>query len=294
MTRIGRERLRIEVLDLMHYNIIAGPDERIGQLRSCATSRGISTLRLDVRGHSSRCSSPSLGTSGVVLGSDGGVAISRRCYGDGSGASSIHSPCGFHRYADSSTENRRKSTGCQLATPQALLTGLRPPGNVMTKSKEWLRMASAREYAIVATHIVLISNGLILLQRRTNTGYEDGSFSLPAGHVEQSESVVLATRREAKEELGISCAPEDLRLVHVMHRSGVAGAPPRVDFFMACRAWSGDPQIMEPLKADALRWAPLASLPGNTVPYIAEAMAAIQGDVVYSELGWTASCQTVA
>ena len=41
---------------------------------------------------------------------------------------------------------------------------------------------------ITAVHLILIENNKILLQRRYNTGYEDGNYSVVAGHVEENEN----------------------------------------------------------------------------------------------------------
>jgi 8-oxo-dGTP pyrophosphatase MutT (NUDIX family) len=40
-----------------------------------------------------------------------------------------------------------------------------------------------------AVHLLLIKNDQILLLRRFNTGWQDGFYSLPAGHVDAGESV---------------------------------------------------------------------------------------------------------
>ena len=53
---------------------------------------------------------------------------------------------------------------------------------------------------VVAVHLILIENGKILLLRRYNTGYEDGNYSLVAGHIDGNESVIQAMQREALEE----------------------------------------------------------------------------------------------
>ncbi len=70
----------------------------------------------------------------------------------------------------------------------------------------------------VAVHVLLIRDTTILLARRYNTGYADGQWSLPAGHVESGESVTAAAVREAREETGVVIRPADLDVVHVMHR----------------------------------------------------------------------------
>ena len=42
---------------------------------------------------------------------------------------------------------------------------------------------------IGSSYLLLIENNKILLSRRFNTGYEDGKYSLPAGHVETGETL---------------------------------------------------------------------------------------------------------
>jgi len=55
-----------------------------------------------------------------------------------------------------------------------------------------------------ASYLVLIEDNKILLQRRFNTGYEDGKYSLVAGHVDEGETFTEAIIREVKEEAGIT------------------------------------------------------------------------------------------
>ena len=56
---------------------------------------------------------------------------------------------------------------------------------------------------LVAVHLILIENNKILLQRRYNTGYEDGNYGFVSGHIDGGESVIHAMKREAMEEAGI-------------------------------------------------------------------------------------------
>ena len=107
----------------------------------------------------------------------------------------------------------------------------------------------------------------VLLQLRQHTGFMDGHWAAAAaGHVERGETAYDAARREAREELGIDGL--DLSFVTAMQRTG-RGEPidERVDFFLTARRWSGEPRVVEPDKAAALRWWPLDALPDPVVPH---------------------------
>jgi 8-oxo-dGTP diphosphatase len=84
----------------------------------------------------------------------------------------------------------------------------------------------------VAVHLFLLKGTEILLLRRYNTGYEDGNYSVPAGHLDGNEEVLSAAIREAKEECGIDIRPEDLYVAGIMHRRS---ADERIDFFVVTR-----------------------------------------------------------
>ena len=138
----------------------------------------------------------------------------------------------------------------------------------------------------VAVHVLLIRDTTILLARRYNTGYADGQWSLPAGHVESGESVTAAAVREAREETGVVIRPADLDVVHVMHRRDESQRE-WVNFFLATSRWEGEPRICEPDKCDRLEWVTyLAAMPPDTVPYVAYAVAVGLDGLDYSEYGW--------
>src|SRR3990167_3802399 len=104
---------------------------------------------------------------------------------------------------------------------------------------------------IPSVYLILIKDNKILLLRRFNTGFEDGNYSLPAGHLNGGEKATDAMVREAKEETGISVSAGDLKIVHVMHR---IGADERVNFFFSATRWTGEPAIQEFDKCDDLQW----------------------------------------
>ena len=132
-------------------------------------------------------------------------------------------------------------------------------------------------------HLLFLRKGQILLLRRFNTGYADGQYSVPAGHLDGNETVVAAGIREAREELGLEIGTDQLVFSSVMHRHE---GDERVDFFMEVRDWSGEPVNAEPDKCDDLRWAEPGQLPENTVAYVRQAIQNHLQNVRFSLFGW--------
>lgn len=138
---------------------------------------------------------------------------------------------------------------------------------------------------VASVYLFLIKDNKILLLRRCNTGYEDGNYGLPSGHVEENESISHALVRETEEEIGIQIKIEDIKLVHVMNRKE---NDERVDFFFSLAQLldSGTPYNKEPHKCDDLQWFPIDNLPINTVGYVKRALENVQNNIFYSESGW--------
>ena len=136
----------------------------------------------------------------------------------------------------------------------------------------------------VAVHLFLLKDNEVLLLRRFNTGYEDGNYSVIAGHIDGGEDVYTAMIREAKEEAGIDITLENLEAVQVMHRK--KADEERVDYFFKCEKWDGVIEITEPDKCDELRWVDINSLPGNTVDYIREAVNNFNRNMRFTVYGW--------
>lgn len=134
----------------------------------------------------------------------------------------------------------------------------------------------------VGVHVLVGQGGRILMMRRAGTGFFDGLYSLPGGHVEAGESLRQTAAREMAEETGLSVDPLTLQCVGVVHRLSDTN---RVDFFLRAPVWSGTPRICEPDKCDRLDWVEPDALPANTVPYVRAALAAGNGPWVL-ELGW--------
>ena len=138
----------------------------------------------------------------------------------------------------------------------------------------------------VTAHLFLIRAGQMLMLRRFQTGYEDGNYSVVAGHVDSGETVYQAAVREAEEEVGVRIRERDLRAVGVMQRKS---NDERVDFFLAAPVWEGEVRNQEPEKCDDLMWRDLDDLPPNTIPYIRRAIANYREGRTFDVHGWEAA-----
>lgn len=135
----------------------------------------------------------------------------------------------------------------------------------------------------VTVHLFFLRGEQILLARRFQTGYRDGDYSVPAGHLDGGETVVAAAVREAGEEVGVRIEPEEIHFLSVMHR---LEGQERVDFFVRAQTWDGEPYNAEPHKCDDLRWVHLDQLPENTIPYIRRAIQNYLHETSFDEFGW--------
>ncbi len=137
----------------------------------------------------------------------------------------------------------------------------------------------------VAVHLFFIRDGKVLLQRRFQTGWQDGNYGVIAGHIDGNETIRHATIREAKEEAGIEVANDDLYVVHTLHRMA-ENKKEYIDFFLTTEKWEGEPQIMEKDKCDDLQWFPLTALPENMVSYVRSGLEKYLAKEPFSEFGW--------
>lgn len=135
----------------------------------------------------------------------------------------------------------------------------------------------------VAVHIFFLRENEVLLARRHQTGYEDGNYSVVAGHLEAGETLTQAAIREANEEAGVILRPQDLEMAGVMHRRA---GDERVDFFMVARTWEGSISNREPEKCSELGWFSLEALPANLIPYVRQALSNYFEGKWFQEYGW--------
>ena len=147
-------------------------------------------------------------------------------------------------------------------------------------------MANKERFKLIPeVYLILVRDGKILLSRRFRTGYEDGKYSMVAGHADGNETMREAITREAKEEAGVEIIPKKLEHLLTMHRW--CGDHERIGFYFTTAEWNGEIRNAEPNKCDDLSWFPLNQLPESTIPYIREAVNCYLRGERYCEFGWS-------
>lgn len=114
--------------------------------------------------------------------------------------------------------------------------------------------------------ILLNDKNEILLMRRANTGFADGLWSLPSGHVEANEGLKTAIIRELKEEINVDVVNKNVEFKHVIHRR--SDCYTYIDFFFNCKSWEGIIVNNEPNKCSEIKWFNLENLPSDIIPYV--------------------------
>jgi ADP-ribose pyrophosphatase YjhB (NUDIX family) len=122
--------------------------------------------------------------------------------------------------------------------------------------------------------------------KRANTGWLDGFYTAPSGHIEDNEPATTAAIRETLEETGVTIHEDDLTCVHVSHRKDHEDGKIYVDFFFVTTTWNGEPINSEPEKCSEVAWFDLDNVPDNTVEMLKNALANYKAGKFYSELGW--------
>lgn len=131
---------------------------------------------------------------------------------------------------------------------------------------------------VPSVFVVIEKDNKFLLLRRANTGYMDGWYDLPAGHLEDQEELKVGAARELFEEAGLKVVPADLRLTHVYQNH--TSEPPHYGYMFVAKKWSGEPKIMEPEKCDDIGWFSADELPVKILPYSKFAIENLQNPEV--------------
>lgn len=123
-----------------------------------------------------------------------------------------------------------------------------------------------------------------MLIKRSNTGWMDGFYSVPAGALDGKETLTQAVIREAREETGIKVKIGNVQMVHTAHNT--TEGDEWIGAFFVTKKWQGEPKVMEPQKHSEVSWVNIKSLPKNTIPYVKQAIKRYCKNIQYSEYGW--------
>lgn len=131
----------------------------------------------------------------------------------------------------------------------------------------------------IAVYLILKRDDQYLFMQRHQTGYCDGLFSLPAGHVDQGETPIQATIREGIEEIGIEIREQDLELVHVISRQDCY-----INLFFLTKSWKGEPRNLELHKCSQLIWSSPTDIQGRLAPEVESGLKGFEAGRLYTEL----------
>ena len=123
---------------------------------------------------------------------------------------------------------------------------------------------------ILLAQAVIIKDNKVLLQKRQNTGYCDGMYCLPGGHVESGETQIEALIRELNEELNLyEISSSNFDVFKIIERTSTNKNLHYIDFIFKNIRPIDFEQIInnEPNKCEKLEWFELDELPCDMIPY---------------------------
>lgn len=139
---------------------------------------------------------------------------------------------------------------------------------------------------VPAVYVAVLNGKSVLLLRRYQTGYLDGYYDLPSGHVEAGETIKECCIRELKEETSLKTSSQSLRLIHI-YQNFASPETPYFGYIFRADQWSGEPSIRETNKCDDMAFFPLNKLPAKTIPQVREALRNVntRSKITFSLLG---------
>lgn len=134
---------------------------------------------------------------------------------------------------------------------------------------------------IFAVRLILEANGKMLFLRQTKRN--GGRYTLIGGNVEEHEFAREALAREAKEEASIHVEPEDLTLVHTLHRHKLQKNETLLVLYFKAHRFTGEPESMETKKFKDVEWFSPLDLPEEVSKPTRHVLQCINDGEIYSE-----------
>ena len=126
--------------------------------------------------------------------------------------------------------------------------------------------------------LIFKENRILLLHQTKKNG---GNLTLVGGTVEANETPRRCLIRESIEEAGIILKPENLKLVHVLHKT--TGKKRRVTLYFSTDHWDGFPHSREPQKFKRAAWYDYLNLPAKLTGTVRHVIQEVQSKKLYSE-----------
>ncbi len=134
---------------------------------------------------------------------------------------------------------------------------------------------------IFAVRLILESESRMLFLRQTKRN--GGRITLIGGNVEDREFAREALAREALEEAGILVDPNELTLVHVLHRHKLQKDETLLVLYFKTDRFRGVPASLEPKKFKDVQWLPSDHLPEEVSKPTLHVLQCVQQGLIYSE-----------
>lgn len=138
----------------------------------------------------------------------------------------------------------------------------------------------------VTIMIVVRQQNEVLLAQRANTGFKDGYFALPGGKHDGDETLTHGVIREAAEELGIVCAPEDIAFRGLIHAQLHQPEMELLYVIFEILHFEGTLMNNEPHKCTEIRFFPVDQLPEKMTEVSRRCILNTVNGISFDEVGW--------
>ena len=145
-------------------------------------------------------------------------------------------------------------------------------------------MRQANFYAAVYA-IIENEKGEILFQKRQNTGYRDGYYQVPSGHLEGKEDMKTGMIRELEEEIGIITTKKDLEVIHISHVSSPDDERVYFVVYIKVKSYKGTIKNKEPFKCEEITFIDLKTNTNKKIsPNDEKCLQAIYAWLAFSDI----------
>lgn len=135
------------------------------------------------------------------------------------------------------------------------------------------------ENITLKARLILQRNNKILLLKQTKPN--GGNYTLVGGTIEEDEFAKASLIRESKEEAGIVLQPQNLKLVHILHKR--RGSEHRMTLYFRAKDWLGEVKSREKNKFSTVKWFALHELPSNLTGTVRHVLEQFRKGNTYSE-----------